>query len=364
VSVLERFLRRLPVRRFGPREGPLSPDSPAARHIRRVEGLLVATAAGLAVVGFLAHYLSVYWAPDRFPTASVTLPWVGGPVTVAWGQLSWAVVLTTIELMLLTLLNIVGVHEIAVASGFLTAETKPDRIRDLLSIGLARKSNEVTRYGIDPFEGLRPWALFLYNLVFRLKGFLANQVMRYLTRLFLGRYAVRALLDFAGVPVYMAINAYATHAVLREAKVVLMGPDAIDGLMRRLAGRTPSPAERALVYDTLQYVAVSKRDFHQNHYLLTRELLELWRVPAEVRHPLPGDYLERLRTAPEESRAVCRGLILAGFILDGQLSWRERVRLGRLNRLGILTARPADVKRWLRAFLSGGGLPLDGLPAA
>jgi hypothetical protein len=134
--------------------------------------------------------------------------------------------------------------------------------------------------------------------------------------------------------------------------------------MRRLAGRTPSPAERALVYDTLQYVAVSKRDFHQNHYLLTRELLELWRVPAEVRHPLPGDYLERLRTAPEESRAVCRGLILAGFILDGQLSWRERVRLGRLNRLGILTARPADVKRWLRAFLSGGGLPLDGLPAA
>ncbi len=361
VSVLERFLRRLPVRRFETPEGPLPPDGAAARHIRRVERILVATAAALAVLGFLAYYVPVYRVPDLFPSASVTVPLADGPVTVPWGELSWAIALTTVELLLLTFLNIVGVHEIAVASGVMTAETKPDRIRALLSIGRERKSSEVTRYGIDPFEGLRPWMLFLYNLVFRLKGFLATQVMRYLTRLFLGRYAVRVLLDFAGVPVYMAINAYATHAVLREAKVVLMGPDAIGRLMRRLAERTPSPAERALVYDTLQYIAVSKRDFHQNHYLLTRELLELWRVPAEARHPLPADYLERLRRAPPASRAVCRALILAGFILDGQLSWRERLRLRRLNRLGIVPVRAADVKRRLRAFLSGGGLPLDGL---
>ena len=129
---------------------------------------------------------------------------------------------------LLTLLNIVGVHEIAVATGVLTAETEAGPGPGVsCRSGSSGSRTEVTRYGIDPFEGLRPWMLFLFNLVFRLKGFLANQAVRYLVRLFLGRYAVRALLDFAGVPVYMAINAYATHAVLREAKVVLMGPDAI-----------------------------------------------------------------------------------------------------------------------------------------
>lgn len=194
------------------------------------------------------------------------------------------------------------------------------------------------------------------------QGRLANQAIRYLVRLFLGRYAVRALLDFAGVPLYMAINAYAAYAVLREAKVVLMGPDAIRFVVRRLSRGVPSPAERALVYDTLQYIAVSKRDFHQNHYLLTKELLELWSVPAEARHPLPGDYLERLGAAPPGTRAVCQALILSGFILDGPLSWRERRQLHALNRLGILPARPADVRRWLRQFLHGGGLPLDGLP--
>ena len=280
-----------------------------------------------------------------------------------WGELAWAVFLTTVELVLLTLLNIAGVHEIAVATGFLTAETKRERVPALLSIGLERKTTDVTRYGIDPFEGLRPWMLFLFNLLLRLKGFLANQAVRYLVRLFLGRYAVRALLDFAGVPLYMAINAYAAHAVLREAKVVLMGPEAIRALVQRQSGRVPSPAERVLVYDTLQYIAVSKRDFHQNHYLLTKELLELWQVPAEARHPMPADYLERFRAAPPEARALCQVLILSGFVLDGQLSRRELRRLDTLQRLGILPDRPAEVRRQLRRFLAGGGLPLERLTA-
>ncbi|MGH7359678.1 MAG: hypothetical protein ACREJR_12765, partial [Candidatus Rokuibacteriota bacterium] len=106
MSVLERFLRRLPVRRFHPEEGPLSPESPAARHIRRVEGILMAAAAVLAVLGFLAYYLPVSLASHLFPVAFVTLPIVDGPVRVPWGELSWAVLLTTIELLLLTLLNL------------------------------------------------------------------------------------------------------------------------------------------------------------------------------------------------------------------------------------------------------------------
>ena len=155
---------------------------------------------------------------------------------VPWGELSWAVLLTTVELLLLTLLNLVGVHEIAVATGFLTPETKSDRAGALLSIGLERKSSDVTRYGIDPFQGLNPWLLFLFNLVVRLKGWLANKVVRYLTRLLLGRYAVRAVLDFAGVPLYMAINAYAVYTVMREAKVIMLGPTAIGLLAQRLTG--------------------------------------------------------------------------------------------------------------------------------
>jgi hypothetical protein len=128
-----------------------------------------------------------------------------------------------------------------------------------------------------------------------------------------------------------------------------------------MSAQEPSRAEQVLVYDTLQFIAVSKRDFHANHYVLTRELLERWRVPAEVRHPLPADYLERLAAAPPRAKAICRTLIASGFVLDGQLSSRELRRLDAMSQLGILPDRPADVRRRLTQFLRGGGLPLDGL---
>jgi hypothetical protein len=343
VAVLARFLERLPVHPLAARADARRLDATATRRIQRVERVLMGVAALLAAIGFLGYYLPVYWAPQLFPSATVTMP-VIGTVQVPWAELLWTVVLTTIEIFLLTLLNVVGVHEIAVATGFLTPESRRDRTGAVLAIGLQEKTTDVLRYGIDPFEGLRPWMLFVFNAMMRLKGWLANKAIRYLVRLLLGRYAVRALLDFAGVPVYMAINAYATYAVLREAKVVLMGPDAIRHLVQRVAARTPAAAERALLYDTLQYIAVSKRDFHRNHYLLTK------------------DYLERLAAGPPPVRAVCRAIILSGFVLDGQLSWRERRRLSALNRLGVVHDGPADVRRQLRRFLQGGGLPLDGLP--
>lgn len=362
MSVFERCLWRLPVRALPPRGDGQPLTAAALGHIRRAEWILIGAAACLAALGFLGYYLPIYHAPHLFPATTVTLPLIGRPVRLPWGELIWAVLLTTVELVLLTLLNVVGVHEIAVATGFLTPENKQDRAPALLSIGLERKTTEVTRYGIDPFEGLHPWMLFLFNLILRLKGWLANQVVRYLVRLLLGRYAVRALLDFAGVPLYMAINAYAAYSVLREAKVVLMGPEAIRALVRRVSAQDPSPIECTLVYDTLQFIAVSKRDFHQNHYLLTKELLDAWRVSAEARHRLPPDYLERLVAAPARARAICETLILSGFVLDGQLSRRELRRLDALQRLGVVPLRAADVRRRLRQFLSGGGLPLDALP--
>jgi hypothetical protein len=55
-------------------------------------------------------------------------------------------------------------------------------------------------------------------------------------------------------------------------------------------------------------------------------------------------------------------LILSGFVLDGQLSRRELRRLDTMQRLGILPDSPAEVRRQLRRFLKGGGLPLDRLP--
>lgn len=325
------------------------------RRIRRSERLLMTAAAGLSLAGFLAYYLPIYKLPHLFPSLSLVMP-VTGSVKLLWGELLWCVLLVSLELVLLTLLNIAGVHEIAAATGFINERTKAEKEESLLRVGLEKKSEEVIRYGIDPFQGLDRRTLFLFNIVLRLKGWLASKVIRYLLRALLGRYAVRAALDFSGLPLYMAINAYSVHKVLREARVIILGQTEIALLLKRLPQWTLSAEEKELLYDTLQYIAISKRDFHQNHYLLTKYLMEFFSITPSARHPLPDDYLDRLIRAPFRVAALCRAVIILGFLLDGNLSGRERRRLRELNHRGAIEETAADVKRYMGDFLSGAGM--------
>src|SRR5262245_53162118 len=292
------FYQKLPARDAGADEQQHLLSASEIRRLRRRQRLVMSVAALLSVIGFLAYYLPVYRYPLFFPSIKLAIPLIGAVIRLPWAELLWCVALTSIELYLLTLLNIFGAHEIAVATGFITGATKSERADAILRIGLEKKTSEVSRYGIDPFQGVNKRLLFLFNAVLRLKGWFANQVIRFLVRLLLGRYAVRAVLDFAGTPIYMAINAYSVHAVMREARVIIMGHTLIDLLIARIPRRELSAAEKELLYDTLQYVAVCKRDFHQNHYLLTKALLEFFHIPVEKYHRLPDDYAERLKQAP------------------------------------------------------------------
>jgi hypothetical protein len=350
------FYQKLPARDAGADEQQHLLSASEIRRLRRRQRLVMSVAALLSVIGFLAYYLPVYRYPLLFPSIKLAIPLIGAVIKLPWAELLWCVALTSIELYLLTLLNIFGAHEIAVATGFITGATKSERADAILRIGLEKKTSEVSRYGIDPFQGVNKRLLFLFNAVLRLKGWFANQVIRFLVRLLLGRYAVRAVLDFAGMPIYMAINAYSVHAVMREARVIIMGKTLIDILIARLPRHELSVSEKELLYDTLQYIAVCKRDFHQNHYLLTKALLEYFYIPAEKYHHLPEDYSERLKQAPAAQAALCRLIILLGFILDGRVSWRERLRIRQMNRLGVLRESHADLKRYARDFLNGAGV--------
>jgi hypothetical protein len=286
----------------------------------------------------------------------VSLPFLNAPLRLAWGESLWGIALMMIEIWGLVLLNLASVHEIAVTTGFLNADNKPEKGASLVQIGLEVRAPDVRRYGIDPFQGMNQWTLFLFNLVYRLKGWLGNKVIRFLTRLLLGRFAVRAVLDFAGLPLYMAINAYAVYTVMRDAKVIILGQAAVGLLLHRLPEVALSSAEQNLLYDTLQYIAVSKRDFHGNHYVLTKGLLDHFHIPPRPNHQLSEDYLDKVQGAAPGVQALCRLVILLGFILDGHLSWRERRKLRHLNERRVLPEGESEVRHHLDDFVNGAGI--------
>src|SRR5262249_46074317 len=116
------------------------------------------------------------------------------------------------------------------------------------------------------------------------------------------------------------INAYAVYTVMREAKVIILGQTAIGLLLHRLPEVALSSAEQGLLYDTLQCIAISKRDFHGNHYLLTKGLFDHFHIPPKPYHRLSEDYLAKGQGAAPGVQALCRLVILLGFILDGHFS--------------------------------------------
>lgn len=368
----EAFFQRLAVRRLESDAALHLLSAAEVRNVQRVHHRALAISASFAVAGFLAYYLPLYFAPALFPTTTVTLPLVGR-AALPLVETAWGLLLMVAEVYALVLLNVYSVHETAVATGYLTAENKPARAAAVLDVGLEKKHRGIARYGIDPFQDVNPWALFVFNLVLRLKGFLGNKVLRYLVRRLAGRFAVRAVLDFVGLPIYMAINAYATHAVLREARVVIMGRQLVELLAPRLPlDAVRGAADRALVYDTLQFIAVSKRDYHENHYALTAAVFERYAIEPEASHPVSSDYLERLAAAPDGVRAVCLLLVSLGFVLDGQISARERRRIAALHARGVLVEDAATLAQHCAAFVSGAGaealvaryLGAPGAPAA
>lgn len=353
------FFRALPLRPV-PSDGQLDLISEVERqHIRKVYRWSIAISMGLAVLGYLAYFLPVYHWPHLFP--KTTIPYFGGgSFTFPLVAFLWGLFLGYLELWLLVFLNLYGVHEIALATGFISdAQSKKAQEKTLLDAGQEIPNRQAARYGIDPYQGINPVGLFFFNLLLRFKGFLGNQLIRVVAVRLLGRFGVRWLVDFSGMPLFMGLNAYATHNAYREARVVLLG----NALLQRFFDRLPKglfqgPEEKELLYDTLQFIAVSKRDYHHNHYLLTRTLLEFYQVPVKEKHLLAEDFAERLRNAPEETRKLLQTALCLGFVLDGRVSLREGRKIAALHASGAFPHDDTAMFQMGRHFYEGRSMHL------
>jgi hypothetical protein len=327
--------------------------------IKQLETKSIVAAALIGAVGVLLLYLPQYYWPKWFLVQTITIPFFPAlSVELSVAATVYGIVLVFVEVWLLYLVNLYGAHQIAVAMGLLTSQTKANHPlgAELLQIGLEQKSRAILRYGLDPYQGLSKRSVWLITLLFGLKATLSNVVVKLLLRRVLGRFAVREVMDLAGIPVFAFWNAAATRIVLREARVVIMGQHLIEQVLIRI-GRPPlSGADQTLVYDTLQFIAVSKRDFHRNHHYLTERLLTHLGIVAEAYHPLPEDFFDKLKSAPAQVADLCRIIILLGFVLDGELSWRERRRLHELNQEGILKESLSEVTLSKDDFYNGRGL--------
>lgn len=325
--------------------------------IIKKERIAIWLAAFFGAMGVVLLYLPYYLLPNYFPNTPITI--LGEAIEVPIVFFIYTTLIVAIEILLLTFLHIWVTHEVAALSGFINKETKntEEKRKLLINVSLEKKNKSLLEYGINPYQGLNKSAILAWNLMIMLKATLSNMAFKFIIQRVLGRYALKALQDFAGIPIFAAWNAFGTKRILRQSRVIIMGENVVSNLAIRIKNQEKASDDfKFLLYQTLRYIAVSKRDFHQNHYLLAKHLFEIYEIKPNKEKCKKKKYLEKLSEANEEHKRVCKLLITLGFILDGHLSTREQLRIVEMRKEGIFDFTIHEMKQFNKDFYNGRGV--------
>ena len=338
-----------------PTDEPYVLNANECRLIRRTKALTLITAALLGMLGVVLLYIPQYYWPHLFvdtPIRAFDTVYQVPLVTALYG-----ILLVYVEVNLLIATNLRGVQSIMKACQFPRAhDAQYDRhLRALADAALERSNQGVLRFGIDPYLNMPRWGLSLFFVLNIAKAVLSTLVIKFVVKRFLGRYVLRQVTDLAGMPIYALWNAWASWQVLHEAQIRVMAPATIREFVGELHEEWGQSDEfRPLILETLQYVAILKRQYNYAHFLLTETLIDRFQLRTDA--TLTGHFAERVMQTPAPVRRSLERLIVFGVLVDGRLSWLEKRRLSQLRRKGFLTYSTDDIQRIGDDYNQGRGL--------
>jgi len=361
-SYFERYAYRELTRNKGDQAGEelflLSEKEIAALKKIRTQTYLKAILAGS--LGVILLYVPYHlWGDVLFPTTIVSLPYLADPLALQIEFLIFSVVLVVVEIIYLTRLNIKSVSAIAEACGCPSKHDPnfEDNVHALIAVGLEKKQKELAAIGINPYEGLSKWSVVLYQVALKLKAALSGFLVKLLVTKVLGRYALRMIVDLAGIPVYAFWNAWGTRTIMNEARVRVMAPPLINKFTQNLYDEFKENVQfRSAIYNTLQAISTSKRSFHYNHFLLATSILNKFGIPVSTAPQYEENFLENVPKFDADVERAIAKLLLFGIMIDGRLSMREKRALQNLRELNVMPYSEEQVKRWTKDYFEGRGL--------
>lgn len=329
----------------------------ALRKIRNSTYLKVGLAGVLGVVLLFVPYH--FFGSSFFAVTPIWLPVYNDYVPVEISFMLYSLVLVMLEIWFLTYTNIKAVAAIAQACGH-PNPTDPNfehNINALIAVGLEKKQKDLASIGINPYEGLNPIGLFVFQLILRLKATVSGVLFKLLIKKMLGRYALRAIVDFAGMPIYAFWNIWGARTVMNETRVRVMAPPLIKRCVDELYEEQKNNPEFVhTIYDTLQLISESKRDFHYNHFLLSISILEKFGIEIKQKPPYNDDFLEEIPTFSDQTRKGVQQLFVFGVLLDGRISRRERKAVRFLIEKNVLESSESQIDQWAKDFFAGKGI--------
>lgn len=332
------------------------------RLIKKIKQRSLWYSALFGALGVILLYLPIHIYPKLFPTFSLELPWAGKTV-IPWAYFLYMVFLALAEIYALTWLNLMTVFAIARVCRF------PDKqdehydvhIRLLFETSLDKTSKLQKQFGINPLAGLSPVRLFVVSTLFILKATLSNMIVKFLLKRILARFAVVGYayyVDYFSIFIFAGWNMYATHIVVREAKMRVMGPSLIQQLVQQLHSTLKDDKLfREVLLDILQIIAVAKRNYHHNHYLLAHELVKVFALPKLEEIAVEQEILlAKMQGMSDDAKQGIAKLFILGLLIDGTVSTREISFTNQLRKQGVWQITTEQLRQWEHAYTQGEGL--------
>lgn len=316
---------------------------------------------GLAgVLGVVLLYVPYHiFGASLFPETQVWIPFYEEYVPLEIEFLVYSLILVLFEIWYLTYANVKAVSQIAHACGHPNPNDPEfeENINTLMAVSLEKKQNQLESIGINPYRGLHPWGVFVFQIILRLKATVSGFLFKVFVKKALGRYALRAFIDFAGIPVYAFWNIWGARKIMNEARIRVMAPPLVKRCVELIyKQQKDNPEFKEYLYDTLQLISESKRSFHDNHFLLSVALLEKFEVELNANPPYNDDFLAEVSELSSKTRDGVQQLLIFGMMIDGSLSRREKKAVRYLIDKNVIQYSEAEILKWSKDYFDGRGI--------
>lgn len=273
--------------------------------------------------------------------------------------LIYSVVLVLVEIWYLTYINIKAVSSISHLCGHPNPldENYENNLNALIAVGVEKKQKQLESIGINPYEGLSEVRVVIFQIILKLKATASNMLFKLFVQKALGRYALRLVLDFGGIPIYAFWNIWGSRKIINEARIRVMAPPLIKRCTNLLFEKQKDNEEFARhLYSSLQLISESKRSFHYNHFLLSITLLNKFDVEITEEPPYNENFIDEISSLSPKTIDGIRKLFVFGIMIDGKVSYREKKAIRFLAEKAVLQHTEAQIIQWSDDYFKGKGM--------
>ena len=169
------------------------------------------------------------------------------------------------------------------------------------------------------------------------------------------REALKIMAPLIALPISGAWNAFVSYRILREARMRVLGPSAVEEMIATLLDYGPELSERgkSMLLRAVGVAMVRKRCAHPNLLVLLRTVVK--RTGAVRARELDSTkrFLQTLPTLSPEEQRLSLIILQIGFMLDGSLSRTEKTFIIKARRLCGLSSNLLAVEELLKTFIHG-----------